>query len=239
MHDAKPARPYARQTERPLRLIRRICTLGLLLLLAAQMLTWQASRGRISESSSHAPARTVAIVLGALVYRSGRLSETVEDRVACGLALYQNGKVRRVLVSGDHGRKDYDEVNAMGAALLRGGVRREHLFLDHAGFRTLDSMDRARRVFGVRDAIICSQRFHLPRSVYLARRLGIDAVGVVSDRRRYRGELYNNVREPLARAAAVLDIALGREARFLGPHVAIGGDGRVTHDRNLAANGSD
>jgi SanA protein len=138
-----------------------------------------------------------------------------------------------VLVSGDHGHRDYDEVSAMGAALVRAGVPSNRVFLDHAGFRTLASMHRARVVFDVRDAAICSQRFHLPRSIYLARHFGIDAVGMVADRGRYRAETYNRAREAAARAAAFVDVLIGREASLLGPTIPISGDGRATHDRPL------
>lgn len=199
-----------------------------------QTLTSCAARGRIVHKAGQAKSRSVVIVLGALVHRSGRLSDTVADRVACGAELYQKGKVRRVLVSGDHGTKGYDEVTAMGRALLAAGVKPQHLFLDHAGFRTLDSMQRARRIFGVRDALICTQRFHLPRSIYLARHSGIDAFGVVADRRRYRTEWFNNLREPLARSKAVLEVLFGRDAKLFGPPIPITGDGRVTHDPPFA-----
>ncbi len=95
-------------------------------------------------------------------------------------------------------------------------------------------MQRARKVFGVREAAICTQRFHLPRALYLARASGIDAVGVIADRRRYQSELYNEVRESIARAVAVLDLTFGREARWFGPPISLRGDGRVTHDGNLS-----
>jgi len=196
-------------------------------------LTQRAASGRIFNTVQEAPSHNVAIVLGALVHRSGLLSDTVADRVVCGLELYRKGKVSRILVTGDHGTESYDEVSAMGRALLLGGAKPEHVFLDHAGFRTLDSMQRARRVFGVRNASICTQRFHLPRAIYLARDAGIDAVGVVADRRRYRTELTNNLREPLARSKAVLDVMFGRGAKLLGPPIPITGDGRVTHQPSL------
>jgi SanA protein len=195
--------------------------------------THGAARDRIFESARATPRRSVAIILGALVYRDGRLSDTVQDRVECGLELYRTGRVQRLLISGDHGRSGYDEVSTMGAVLIARGVPAERVFLDHAGFRTLDTMHRAHAVFGVTDAVICTQRFHLPRSLYLASAFGMDAVGLVADRRRYRGELYNTVRESVARTVAVFDRALGREAAVLGSPISLTGDARVTHDRSL------
>jgi SanA protein len=210
-----------------------VALLGLALMIAGHLVIARAADGRVYERAATAPERSVAIVLGARVFRDGRLSKTTTDRVLCGVALYREGRVRRVLVSGDHGHQDYDEVSAMGAALVRAGVPSNRVFLDHAGFRTLATMHRAREVFGVRDAAICSQRFHLPRSIYLARRFGIDAVGVVADRRRYRADRYNQMRESAARAAAFVDVLFGREASLLGPPIPISGDGRITHDRPL------
>ncbi len=232
--------PRGEETDPFRRLARRLTLLSIVLVavvatfgVAGYVATSGAAEGRLYERAEDAPRRRVAIVLGARVFQDGRLSEVVEDRVRCGIDLVRTGRVDRVLVSGDHGRASYDEVSAMGAALVEGGVPAGRVFLDHAGFRTLDTMHRARAVFGVRDAVVCTQQFHLPRSLYLARSFGIDAVGVVADRRAYRGEVHNAVREAIARAVAVVDVTTGREARLLGPSIAIEGDGRATHERPL------
>ena len=125
----------------------------------------------------------VAIVPGARVFEDGTPSHALADRLHAALELYRAGRVQKILVSGDHGSGIYDEVNAMHAWLLDRGVSPEAIYLDHAGFRTLDTMFRASEVFKVRRAVICTQRFHLPRSVFLARAAGIDAVGLEADRR--------------------------------------------------------
>ncbi len=140
--------------------------------------------------------------------------------------------MERILVSGDHGSEDYDEVNAMRRFLARRGVPDGDIFMDHAGFRTLDTMLRAAAVFEVEAAVICTQRFHLPRSVFLARRADIDAVGMVSDRRPYRHHRINLAREFAARTVSVLDTyLLERQPRFYGETIPIHGDGRRSHDR--------
>jgi SanA protein len=97
------------------------------------------------------------------------------------------------------------------------GIPASDVIEDHAGFRTMDSMHRARAVFGVHDAIVCTQAFHLPRALYLARSFGIDAVGVVADRRPYRGAVWSAVRETIARPIAFIEVRLGHGARVLGP----------------------
>ncbi len=110
-----------------------------------------------------------------------------------------------ILVSGDHGRENYDEVGAMKNWLLERGVPEDHILADHAGFRTLDTMIRARKVFHITRAIVCTQDFHLARAVFLARRAGIDAHGFVIDRQRYKGHYKNKVREAVGRTLAVID----------------------------------
>lgn len=188
------------------------------------------ARPFVFESSDDAPPRYTAIVLGAKVWGT-EPSPILEDRLQTGLALYRARKVKRILVSGDHGSEAYDEVNAMRAWLLERGVAEADVFMDHAGFRTNDTMQRARRVFEVKDAIVVTQRFHLSRAVYLAHLAGIDAVGVVADRRRYQGERYNSFREAIARTSAFLEATvLGTEPRFLGESIPITGDAGKTVD---------
>jgi SanA protein len=177
------------------------------------------------------PRRRVAIVPGARVYRSGRVSSVLADRLEAAVDLYRAGKVDRILASGDHAGDDYDEVNPMYRWLLDHGVRDEDIFLDHAGLRTLDTMERAKRVFLVDEAVVCTNEFHLHRSVFLARRAGIDAVGLVSDRRAYQAPVRNAVREHFARTKAFLDGYVFRpDPAHLGDPIPIDGDPAATRD---------
>jgi SanA protein len=191
---------------------------------------------RIVDTVSAAPSRTVAIVPGARVDRDGTPSPILRDRLETARALFAAGRVGRILVSGDHSRADYDEVNAMHRWLVANGVPSDAIYLDHAGLRTLDTMERARRVFGVRDAIVCTQRFHLARSLFLAEAAGIDAVGVVSDRSVYPGRRVDAVRETFARSRAVLDrYVLHTQPHWLGDAIPIDGPAAATHDANTRA----
>ena len=203
-----------------------------LLILSSVLLIRNASEGRIFENAASVPPRYTALVLGAKVYRDGTPSMILRDRLQAALDLYRQHKVRKILVSGSHPSQSEDEVGAMAKWLCNRGVPEVDIFLDHAGFRTLDSMVRASEVFGVREAVICTQAFHLPRSIFLARRSGIDAVGLVSDRRKYRHHAYNHIRELAAKTVAVLDSCVfHRGPRFLGAPISIHGDGRETQDR--------
>lgn len=174
----------------------------------------------------------VGIVLGALVYgKSGRLSPVLEDRVDTAIALYKAGKVERLLMSGDHGESNYDEVNAMRRYARDHGVPDDRIFTDHAGFNTYDTMVRARKVFLVENAVVVTNGFHLDRSVFLARSAGIQAQGVVADKRPYSDAIYNDQREFLARCKAVLNVYLLRpDPAFLGPAIPITGSARASHD---------
>jgi SanA protein len=176
------------------------------------------------------PARPVAIVLGALVHSDGTPSGMLEDRLQTALELYRAGRVKKIIVSGDHGRTAYDEVNVMRRWLQDRRVAPQDIFMDHAGFDTYNTMARARQVFGVDSAIVVTQDFHLPRAVYLARAAGIDAVGLKADRFDYPNMWYHAVRESAARVKAFAEVQLRLPPHYLGPQIPITGDGRATWD---------
>ena len=179
---------------------------------------------------SQIPLAYTALILGAKVHGGGRLSNMLEDCVLTGLELYRQGKVKKLLLSGDHGQQAYDEVNAMRDYLLKQGVPAQDIFMDHAGFDTYSSMYRARDVFQVRDVIVVTQAFHLPRAVFLARSLGLDAVGLAADRRTYTqaSRLKAATREPLARVKSFAEALLRVKPKYLGDAIPITGDGRQT-----------
>lgn len=178
------------------------------------------------------PTKTVILVLGARVYQDGTPYPALKDRLIVALEAWKLGKAAKILVSGDHQQEGYDEVNGMRTWLVNAGVPSSAIFMDHAGLRTFDTMARAAAVFGVKDAIVCTQRFHLSRSVYLAKQFGIDAVGLVADRRNYPKAALDAVREAFARTMAVLDTTvLATRPRFGGPPVSLDGDSAQTHDR--------
>jgi SanA protein len=173
------------------------------------------------------PHAQAALVLGAQVKPSGGPSAMLADRIKAAEELYRAHKVDKLLLSGDHGQWRYDEVGTMRRALLRDGVKPEDVFTDHAGFDTWDSAQRARRVFGVSSVIVVTQDFHMARALYAARRAGLHASGYSADRRRYGAVMGRlRVREAFARVKVVADALTGAKPRFLGPRIAIDGDGR-------------
>ncbi len=155
---------------------------------------------------------------GALVYSSGRVSNVVEDMMLAAYKVYRAGLAKNILISGDHGTRYYDEVNAMKRVFLEPGALPEDLFTDHTGFSTYESLYRARDVFGAKNLIIASQAFHLPRSLYIARGLGPEAQAYAADRLEYADAAKNESREYLARIKAFLDVAILKPLpSFLGP----------------------
>ena len=199
-----------------------VSALGAGAIVATNALVLHAAEHRVFDTPAEVPYRPVAIVPGARVYASGSPSRVLEDRLATALELYRRGAVRRILVTGDNGAATYDEVTVMKRWLVAHGVPDEHVVRDHAGFRTLDSMVRAVKVFQVERAVVCTQRFHLARALFLARYAGLDAIGAVSDRRPYEHGRRDESREILARAAAVLDVhVLHRGPRYLGEPIPI------------------
>jgi SanA protein len=200
-----------------------------LALLIPNLIVTQADDDFVVSSPDEAPHAQCAIVLGTKVYADGTPAPMLTDRLETGVRLYKLGKVDKLLLSGDHGRTDYDEVNVMLAYVLERGVPDGDVFTDHAGFDTYDTMYRARDVFQVSTALIVTQEFHLARSVYTARSLGLEAIGVAADIQPYANEFKNAMREKLARVKAVLQLHITHpEPTYLGPVLPIDGDGRAT-----------
>ncbi len=171
------------------------------------------------------------LVLGCLVKADGTPSDMLADRIAVGVTLWENGTAPKLLMSGDHGQKEYDEVNAMKACAIEAGVPSEHVFMDHAGFSTYESVVRAKEIFGADKIVIVTQEYHLYRALYVARELGIEAYGVSADLRSYSGQTKRDVREVLARIKDVAYAAFQPAPTYLGDPISLDGDGNVTNDQ--------
>ena len=169
------------------------------------------------------------LVLGCGVRETGEPSLMLRDRLDMGLRLYELGAAPKLLMSGDHGRTTYDEVNAMKDYAMEAGVPSEDVFMDHAGFSTYESMYRARDVFCAERVIIVSQRYHLFRAVYDARALGLEAYGVAAEDIAYLGQTMRDVREILARNKDALWCLLQPEPTFLGEAIPVSGNGDLSN----------
>ncbi|NRD20726.1 YdcF family protein [Winogradskyella eckloniae] len=163
------------------------------------------------------PKNTVGLVLGASrLASSGNINLFYKHRVDAAVALYKAGKIEYILVSGDNSRKDYDEPTDFKNDLIEKGIPAERIFLDYAGFRTLDSIVRAKEIFGQDALTIISQKFHNERAIYIAQHFGIDAIAYNA-----KDVFKRPAREYLARAKASLDLLFNVEPKFLGDTIAI------------------
>ena len=172
------------------------------------------------------------LVLGAAVW-SGKPSPMLEDRLNAAIELYKSGVSNKILVSGDHGQDNYDEVNAMKKYAIEKGVPSEDIFMDHAGFSTYESVYRAKEVFGVKSMVIVTQKYHLFRAVYISKKLGIETYGENSDSRKYMGSIERETREVLARIKDFIKVTFNNNSvKYLGDKIDITGSGDVTNDKN-------
>lgn len=190
---------------------------GLFILLVPRLIAWVYAWPR-TFSLAEAPPRSVAIVFGAGLWRDGSPSPVLRDRVAAAAELYFAGKVRKLLMSGDNRFINYNEPGAMRQYALSLGVPEEDIVLDYAGRRTYDTCYRAKGIFGVKEAILVTQSFHLPRALYTCNHLGVSAVGVAADRRPYawRSRLYWHSREVPATLVALWEVHVTRPLPVLG-----------------------
>ncbi len=167
------------------------------------------------------------LILGAGV-KDGKPKPMLRDRLITGIELYKSGAAEKIIMSGDHGRADYDEVNVMRAFALEQGVSAEDIFLDHAGFSTYDSVYRAKNIFGAENIIIVSQKYHLYRALYIAKKLDVKAAGVSANLNTYGGQLKRDIREIIARDKDFFKCIVKPEAEIMGDKIPLDGDGSIT-----------
>ncbi|MFC2015758.1 vancomycin high temperature exclusion protein [Chloroflexota bacterium] len=182
---------------------------------------------RIHAQVSETPSRPAAIVFGAGYWPSGRLSDALTDRMETAIALYEAGKVNKLLLTGDNRFENYNEPAQMAEYAESRGVPRQDLVLDYAGRRTYDSCYRAASIFGIDRAVLVTQAYHLPRALFTCDRLGVDVVGVHADRRQYiRGDWYR-LRELPALTRAWLDLYVLKPLPVLGDPIPVDWESRV------------
>ena len=170
------------------------------------------------------------VVLGCQVKDNGKPSDMLADRLKRGIELYEQGSAPKIIMSGDHGRTEYDEVNTMKQVAIDSGVPSSDIFMDHAGFSTYESLYRAKEIFEADKLIIVTQEYHLYRAVYIAEQLGIEAYGVNSDYHTYWGQSNREVREILARCKDFVNTIFKPEPTYLGETIPVSGDGDLTND---------
>ena len=190
-----------------------------------------AARKYVHSNIEEIPPSTAVLILGSQTHGT-KLSPVLKDRVEAGIEIMKKQKGKKLLLSGDHGKLYYDEVNAMRLYVQTNApsIPEEDIFLDHAGFSTWESVYRARDVFEVKDLLIVTQDFHISRAVCMARSLGIDAIGYGVNQDRFRGSSLRSwqIREYFARLKGFYSIITKPKPSYLGDKIPITGDGRDT-----------
>lgn len=170
------------------------------------------------------------LVLGAGIW-GDKPSPMLEDRLLTGIELYNKKISNKIVMSGDHGQEEYDEVNIMKQYAIDNGIESSDIFMDHAGFSTYESIYRIKEIFNAKKVVIVTQKYHLHRALYIAEQLGIEAYGVNSDPRQYQGQLFREIREILARNKDFINCIIKPEPTYLGETIPVSGDGNITNDK--------
>ena len=170
------------------------------------------------------------LILGAGIWGNAP-SPMLQDRLDSGIKLYNENVVPKIIMSGDHGREEYDEVNIMKDYAIIKDVFSEDIFMDHAGFSTYDSIYRAKEIFKADNIIIVTQEYHLYRALYIANSLGIRAYGVGADPREYSGQIYRELREILARNKDFIKSIFKPVPTYLGEAIPVSSNGNITNDK--------
>ena len=189
------------------------------------------TKKQIIENNAYSKIKDIdcIIVLGAGIW-GDKPSPMLEDRLLEAISLYNNNVSSKIIMSGDHGSKEYDEVNIMKKFAIEKGIPSENIFMDHAGFSSYESVYRAKEIFGAKKVVIVTQKYHLYRALYIANQLGIEAYGVGSDPRKYAGQTYREIREILARNKDFFKCILKPQSTYLGATIPVSGNGDITND---------
>jgi len=197
--------------------------MGVIGVLLTNVLIERSVADKVYNSTKDIPANKVGLLLGTIkTLSNGNVNLYYKYRINAALELYRAGKIRYVLVSGDNSRAEYDESTTMKNDLVAGGIPESKIFLDYAGFRTLDSVVRSKEVFGQESITCISQQFHNERAIFIAKNKGINAIGYNAKDVSYRYDKKTKFREKLARIKMVLDLIVGKQPKFLGEKVLIG-----------------
>lgn len=170
------------------------------------------------------------IVLGCQVRSDGTPSDMLRDRLERGIELYFAGVAPKIIMSGDHGQTEYDEVNTMKQYAIDAGIPSEDIFMDHAGFSTYESIYRAKEIFQADNIVVVTQEYHLYRALYIADKFGLTAHGVACDYHIYGGQFNREIREILARNKDFLTSIFKPEPTYLGEAIPVNGNGDLTND---------
>lgn len=212
-----------------------IYIIAILLTIATNSITIYSTRDEIHNfnkviQNSEQNQYDAILVLGCGVVRN-QPSPLLQERLDAGIELYKKGVAPKIIMSGDHGREDYDEVNVMKSYAIQQGVPSEDIFMDHAGFSTYESVYRARNIFLAKKLVIVSQRYHLYRAIYISKLLNFEkVVGADSTTYRMYGQTVRDLREIFAREKDFFKVIFRPKPTFLGDRIDLNQSGDITND---------
>jgi len=206
--------------------------IGIVLVLSINFYVVGTTKAKIIKNNDYSKLRDVdcIVILGAGIW-GDKPSPMLQDRLEEGIKLYNEGIAPKIIMSGDHGREGYDEVNIMKEYAVNKGIPSEDIFMDHAGFSTYESIYRAKEIFDADNIVIVTQEYHLYRALYIADKLDINAYGINSDPRQYSGQLFRETREILARNKDFINCIIKPEPTYLGESIPVSGNGDITNDK--------
>lgn len=215
-----------------LKIITIIIIIITILVLSINFYVIETTKRKIIKDNNYSKIKDIdcILILGAGIWGDSP-SPMLQDRLEEGIKLYKDGIAPKIIMSGDHGRVEYDEVNIMKEYAINKGVPSEDIFMDHAGFSTYESIYRAKEIFNVKNIVIITQEYHLYRALYIANKLGINAYGINSDPRKYSGQSYRELREILARNKDFINCIIKPTPTYLGESIPINGNGDITNDK--------
>lgn len=206
-----------------------LAVIGLIVVVGINYYIKSQTNPLIYHSANEMPSEKVGIIFGAGIW-GDRPSKYLKDRLDAGIELYRQQKIKIILLSGDNGSDEHDELTVMKLYCYEHGVDTTKVFLDYAGFDTYSTMYRAKHIFNIDKAILVSQGYHLNRAIYIGNKLGVKSVGLAADNGFYHNFKYVKFRECFSICKAAIDVARNREPHFLGGKIDIDGVSNYTKD---------
>lgn len=208
-----------------------LCLIAIIAIVGVNQYVKSSTTHKIREDFSPISDIDAILVLGCQVRADGSLSLMLQDRLDKAIKLYQDKVAPKIIVSGDHRKENYDEVNAMKNYLIEKGIESENIFMDHAGFSTYESMYRAKAIFEAKKLVVVTQEYHLYRSIYIGEKLGIETYGSPAIKTNYVGQIKREIREILARDKDFIKVMVKPEPTYLGEAIPVSGNGNATNDK--------
>lgn len=217
------------KTKKIIKLLIYASLLGIIIVLGINLLVKSQTDPVIFSREKDTPGSKVAIIFGAGI-NNNKPSKYLKDRLDAGIELYKNNKIDKILLSGDNGSDEHDELTVMKLYCYQHGVDTNKIYLDYAGFDSYSTLYRSKYIFNIDTAILVSQKYHLNRCINIGNKLGVKSYGFAADKGTYQGYKYASFREYFALVKSTIDLMIGRKPHFLGEKININGPSNYTKE---------